>query len=82
MVIKPIKKRRKRRKNYYFTQEHEDAIVEYARISCNRRRTVLYTTLIQPALGEMVDKIIYTYKNFLKNWPFELMIYLDLSLLY
>ena len=59
---KPIKKRRKRRKNYYFTQEHEDARVEYARISCNRRRTVLYTTLIQPALGEMVDKIIYTYR--------------------
>ena len=27
-----------------------------------KKRTELYTELIQPALSEMVDKIIYTYK--------------------
>lgn len=46
----------------YFTQEHENAIVEYARTDCNKRRTELYTDLIQPAFNEMVDKIVFTYK--------------------
>jgi len=57
-----MKKRRKRRKNHYFTQIHEDAIVEYAKISCNKRRTVLYVEFIQPAFDEMVNKIIFTYR--------------------
>ena len=60
--MRPIKKRRKRRKNHYFTQIHEDAIVEYAKISCNKRRTVLYVEFIQPAFDEMVNKIIFTYR--------------------
>jgi hypothetical protein len=60
--VQPMKKRRKRRKNHYFTQIHEDAIVEYAKISCNKRRTVLYVEFIQPAFDEMVNKIIFTYR--------------------
>jgi hypothetical protein len=54
--------RKKKRKNYYFTQIHEDAIVEYAKITCNKRRSELYITLIQPAFNEMVNKIIFTYR--------------------
>jgi len=46
----------------YFTQEHEDAIVEYSRTNCNKVRTKLYVNLIQPAFNEMVDKIVFTYK--------------------
>ena len=46
----------------YFTQEHEDAIVEYSRTNCNKIRTNLYVNLIQPAFSEMVDKIVFTYK--------------------
>ena len=57
------KKRRKRNKNYYFTQIHEDAIVEYAYPNTDlRRRTELYVRLIQPAFDEMVNKIIFTYR--------------------
>jgi len=57
------KKTRKRRsKNYYFTQEHEDAIVRYAKTTCTRERTELYIKWIQPAFNEMVDKIVFTYK--------------------
>ena len=56
------KTRKKRSKNNYFRKEHEDAIVEYANISCRVRREELYGKLIGPALGEMVDKIIFTYK--------------------
>jgi len=56
------KKGRRRSKRQYFTQEHEDAIVEYNNTSDSRRRTQLYVAYIQPAFDEMVDKIVYTYK--------------------
>ena len=49
-------------KEQYFTKQHEEAILEYASISDNVRKTQLYTTLIQPAFYEMVEKIVYTYK--------------------
>ena len=53
---------RKRRKNHYFTQEHEDAIVRYSNTQCIKERTELYVKWIQPAFNEMVDKIVFTYK--------------------
>ena len=62
---KPKTRRRRRRgknKNYYFTQEHEDAIVEYTNTNSMRVRTDLYVSLIGPAFNEMVDKIVFTYK--------------------
>jgi hypothetical protein len=53
---------------YYFTEEHESAIVEYAASDDRKRKEVLYITLIQPVLSELVDKIIFTYKfNTLPN---------------
>ena len=56
----PKRKRRKRRKNHYFTQDHEDAIVRYARITCVKERTELYVRWIEPAFNEMVDIHITT----------------------
>jgi hypothetical protein len=55
-------KKKKGNKRHYFTQVHEDAIVKYARSEDLKERTELYISFIQPALGEMVDKIIFTYK--------------------
>ena len=46
----------------YFTQDHENAIIEYCNTTCNKRRTILYVKWIQPAFDVMVDKIVYTYK--------------------
>jgi hypothetical protein len=63
--IKPRRRRRSAKgskKNHYFTQVHEDAIVSYSRTQCIKRRTELYVVYIQPALNEMVDKICFTYK--------------------
>ena len=60
MTIPP--KKRTRRKNHYFTSDHEEAIIRYARTSCQRERTELYVEYIQPAFNEMVDKIVFTYK--------------------
>ena len=51
-----------RRKNHYFTQVHEDAIVRYAQTHCIRERAELYVNWIQPAFNQMVDKIVFTYK--------------------
>lgn len=67
--MSPIKrKRRPRRKNDYFTRDHEDAIIKYASTDCKSIRTELYIKLIEPAFSEMVDKIVYTYKfNTLPN---------------
>ena len=56
----PLKKRRK--KNHYFTKEHEDAIVRYSQTTSIRERSELYVNWIQPAFNEMVDKIVFTYK--------------------
>ena len=59
---RPLRKRRARKKNHYFTQDHEDAIVRYSATNCIRERTELYKNWIQPAFDEMVDKIVFTYK--------------------
>jgi len=54
--------RRSKNSRNYFTQAHEDAIVEYNNTTDNKRRTELYIALIQPALSELVDKIVFTYR--------------------
>jgi hypothetical protein len=58
----PKKKRKKRQKRLYFTQVHEDAIIEYVANESIKVRTDLYVKYIGPAFDEMVDKIVYTYK--------------------
>lgn len=58
-----VKDKSPARANYYFTQIHEDAILEYCAIVTTReRKSHLYVSLIKPAFDEMVDKIILTYK--------------------
>ena len=56
------RKRRKRTKRLYFTEVHEQAIVEYCSSRDKKKREELYRSLIQPAMNEMVDKIVFTYK--------------------
>jgi len=56
------RKRAPKKKNMYFTQVHEDAIVEYCNTSCLRKKNDLYMSLIRPAFSQMVDKIVYTYR--------------------
>ena len=57
------KKRRKRGTgNQYFTKETENSIVAYAATDDINIRTKLYIEEIKPALDELVDKIVYTYK--------------------
>ena len=53
---------KRRKKNHYFTKDHENAIIAYSNTNCVRERTELYVNWIQPAFNEMVDKIVFTYK--------------------
>ena len=52
----------RKRKNHYFTQVHEDAIVKFCNTDDQRLRNDLYKEFIGPVFNEMVDKIVYTYK--------------------
>ena len=65
----PVRRRRRRGSGKkYFTQVHEDAILEYVATDDIAVRTKLYVNYIGPAFNEMVDKIVYTYKfNSLPN---------------
>lgn len=54
--------RAKSKSNYYFTQVHEDAIAEYVRSKDSQFRNKIYTDVIRPVFGEIVDKIVFTYK--------------------
>ena len=53
--------KKKRKSNRYFTQEHQDAIVNYALTDDLKIRTELYGKWIGPAFDQMVDNIVYTY---------------------
>ena len=55
-------RKKKTKKNHYFTKVHEDAIVKYASTDDIKLRSALYIEYIQPAFDQMVDKIIYTYR--------------------
>jgi hypothetical protein len=56
------KTRKKRKSNNYFTQVHEDAILDY--ISCDDvvERNKIYRDVIRPAFQELIEKIVFTYK--------------------
>lgn len=56
------RKRAPKKKNMYFTQVHEDAIVKYCSTDEMRKKEELYNSLIQPAFSQMVDKIVFTYR--------------------
>tara|TARA_Y100000592_G_scaffold35948_2_gene57004 strand:- start:27920 stop:28615 length:696 start_codon:yes stop_codon:yes gene_type:complete len=53
---------KKKKKNSYFTKDHENAIIAYASTDDYDTRNNLYVKMIGPVFDEMVDKIVYTYK--------------------
>ena len=62
-MTNPIPKTRKKKNSrHYFTKDHENAIVQYARTDDRDEKQKLYIELIQPAFNELVNKIVYTYK--------------------
>ncbi len=47
---------------FYFTKDHENAIVQYALTKDLKIRQSLYIEFIGPAFNEMVNKMVFTYK--------------------
>jgi len=62
MIQKPRRRKPRGKGKKYFTQVHEQAILDYVASNCIRERTHLYNTYLGPAFNEMVDKIVFTYK--------------------
>ena len=56
------KRGRKRKANHYFTDIHQQAIIDYNTSTDQRKREKLAQKYIIPAFSEMVDKIVYTFK--------------------
>lgn len=56
------KRKKNKKANYYFTQKHEDAIVAYVNTKDKIERERLYVDLIRPALNDLVDKVVFSYK--------------------
>ena len=55
-------KKRKKKKNNYFTKVHENAILEFVASQDQIERNAIYKDVIRPAFLEMIDKIVFTYK--------------------
>jgi len=56
------KKKTKIKSKIYFTKVHEKAIIDYVSSQNSKYRNELYQHIIQPALEEMIKKIVYRYK--------------------
>ena len=54
--------KKKRKSKQYFTQIHEDAILEYISSTSQTKRNALYRDTIRPVFLEMINKIVFTYK--------------------
>ena len=59
---KPIVKKKRKSKNYYFGQEVQDEIVEYQNSESWDKRNKLYAEYISPAFNDLVQSLISVYK--------------------
>lgn len=63
-----IKKKKATNKNFYFTPETQQAIINYNLANTKEEKNDLYCNYIQPVFSELIDKIVFTYKfNHLTN---------------
>lgn len=57
-----LRKRKRKQSRNYFTQQTEDAIVEYLSSTCHERRNFLFNTHINYSLHKLAENIINTFK--------------------
>ena len=53
---------RKRTKRMYFTQDTEDAIIEYLAETNEHKRNLIYNARIKYAFHKLTENIIHTFK--------------------
>lgn len=61
----------KKKQNFYFTQETEDAIVAYKNCDDPEERNLIYTKKIHPVFYKMVEIIIHRFKFYNFDIPIE-----------
>lgn len=57
-----LRKRKPKTKNTYFTEDTEDAIIQYREESKSSVKNKLYSTIIHPAFYKLVENIIHSFK--------------------
>lgn len=57
-----LRKRKPKTSNYYFTQETEDAILEYLSTDDEIKRNIIYNKKISYSFYKLVENIIHTFK--------------------
>lgn len=65
------KKRRKKKKNLYFGQEQEDAVVNFLKTNDDIERSIIYNKYLKKPFDKMIESIINTYKLHRKGYSFE-----------
>ena len=61
-VVKKIRKRKKKTKNYYFNQGTEDAIIRYNKSDDPILKNKIYNDHIRAAFDKLAENIIHTFK--------------------
>jgi hypothetical protein len=56
-----MKNKKSNNKNFYFTKETEQAIVDYAKSTCKKEKNELYVNHISKVLKELIDNIVQVY---------------------
>jgi hypothetical protein len=62
MVEEVVVKKKKKKSNVYFTQDTENAIVEYVASTDEEERNKIYNERIHPAFFKLTENIIHTFK--------------------
>jgi hypothetical protein len=62
---------KKKKKNVYFTQETEDAIIEYTKCNDPIIRNIIYTKKIHPAFYKLAEIMIHRFKFYNFDVPHE-----------
>jgi len=62
---------KKKKQNVYFTQDTEDAIVEYNKCQDDILKNVIYTTRIHPAFYKLAEIMIHRFKFYNFDVPHE-----------
>lgn len=64
-------KPKKKKQNFYFTQETEDAIIAYNKSTDQIERNIIYTKKIHPAFYKMAEIMIHRFKFYNFDVPHE-----------
>jgi signal peptidase I len=57
-----VRKRKPKKANVYFTQETEDAIIEYLKLKSQKKRNQVFNEKINYAFHKLAENIIHTFK--------------------